>query len=212
MRIFYVLHISERVLGDCLEAIRFLSNPAEKHPAHITVRGPYQKRISIKKINERWSGEAVRIDRAGNFFDHGQNTVFFHCTCPNLEDVWRKREYSFNPHITLYDGRSSVFARKLYEVVSKYSYGVSFKAGQLQPIFSAKGQESFSLKLAFNKELVVQVANQKIDPLSIDGLSEGDRLRIIDKLCECISTLSAGSGPQEASAAVRCSPKPLLQA
>jgi len=176
------------------------------------VRGPYEKRISIKKINERWSGETIRIDQAGNFFDHGQNTVFFYCTCPNLKDVWRKREYSFNPHITLYDGGSSAVARKLYDVVSKYSYGVLFKAGRLQPIFSAKGQESFSLKLAFNKELVVQVANQKIDPLSIDGLSEEDRLRIIDKLCERISTLSAGSGPQEASAAVRCSPKSLLQA
>jgi len=210
MRIFYVLHVSERMLSDCLEAIRFLSNPAEKQPAHITVRGPYEKRIPIKKINERWSGETIRIDQAGNFFDHGQNTVFFHCTCPNLKDVWRKREYAFNPHITLYDGGSSVFARKLYEVVSKYSYGVCFKAGQLQPIFSARGQESFSLRLAFNEELVMQLANQRIDPLSIDGLSEGDRLRIIDKLCERISTLSVSSGHHEASATMLCSPKPLL--
>jgi len=190
MAFFYVLHIKDRRLSDCVEAIRFLSDPQEKHRAHITVRGPYEKRIDISNLNRLIAGDVVAIDRVGNFFDAGQNTVYFACSSKELGRVWKKKDYPFNPHITLYDSGSSEFARRLYEVLSKYKYNVSFRVDQLEPIEWKKGQKSFSLGWAFNSGLVSRVAKQRVQLNCVRRLTEERRLEIIDRLCRYLSTFS----------------------
>jgi hypothetical protein len=193
MRVFYVLHIKERALSDCLETIRFLCNPAEKHRAHVTVRGPYRKRIDVNAINRRIAGEIVLIDDVGNFFDSGQNTVFFRCSAPELRTVWSKPHYPFNPHITLYDSGSSEFAHKLFSVASKYTYCLRFPADQLEAIESRKGQASFSLAMAFNSELVYSVVGEKVCASDVRDLTEERRLQIVEHLCKHLSSSVAHS-------------------
>jgi 2'-5' RNA ligase len=190
MRVFYVLHVKEKALSDCLEAIRFLCNPAEKHRAHITVRGPYKKRIDIKSINQKIAGDTVEIDSVGNFFDTGQNTVYFRCSAPELKSVWNKRDYPFNPHITVYDSDSGEFARRLFSVISQYKYRVKFRADELEMIESRKGQESFSLALAFNSGLVHRIVGRKIDAGDVRELSADRRLELVRRLCKHLSALS----------------------
>ena len=191
MRLFYVLHIKEKALSDCLEAIRYISNPAEKHRAHITVRGPYRKRINVEGFNKRIVGDTLEIDRVGNFFDSGQNTVYFGCSAPELKRVLKKPHYPFNPHVTVYDSNSSEFARRLFGVVSRYKYSLKFRADELEVIESRKGQDSFSLALAFNSELVGRVAGRKISAEDVRKLSEDRRLELIARLCKHFSDLSA---------------------
>ena len=189
MAIFYVLHIREKALADCVDAIRFICNPAEKQRAHLTVRGPYDKRIDVKAMSRKIVGDIVSIENVGNFFDFGQNTVFFHCTASELKSVWSKPHYPFNPHITLYDGSSKEFAHRLYAVISRYSYRLRFQADQLEPIEALRGQQSMSLALAFNTKLVRQVIGEKIGPDSISTFSESRRLELIEKLCKYLSAL-----------------------
>jgi hypothetical protein len=191
MKIFYVLHIRERALADCVDAIRFICNPAEKQRAHLTVRGPYQKRIDVTSISRRIVGDTVSIDSVGNFFNSGQNTVFFHCSAPDLKSVWNKPRYPFNPHITLYDGASIEFAHKLYDLIGGYPYHLRFRAEQLEPIESFKGQNSLSLTLAFNSEMVSQIVGEEIAPLAVATFSEEHRLQIVDRLCQHLSALPA---------------------
>ena len=38
-RVFYVVYFNEQRLQASLNAMRFIANPREKTPAHITVRG-----------------------------------------------------------------------------------------------------------------------------------------------------------------------------
>jgi hypothetical protein len=192
MKVFYVLHIKEKALADCVDAIRFICNPAEKQRAHLTVRGPYRKRIDTTAISRRIIGDTVSIDSVGNFFDSGQNTVFFHCSAADLKSVWSKPHYPFNPHITLYDSNSSEFARRLFAVMSKYSYCMKFQADELEAIESRKGQDSLSLALAFNSRLVSRLGGEKVTPSAIQTFSEEHKLTLVERLCEHLSSLSAG--------------------
>lgn len=182
MKIFYVLRIKDRALSDCLEAIRFLCNPAEKHSAHITVRGPYHKRIDIAPINRKIVGDIVEIHSVGNFFDFGQNTVFFGCAARELKNVWNKPDFPFNPHLTVYDSDSGEFARSIFDVISRYKYSIRFQADELEAIEAKKGQGSFSLALAFNSELVKQVSGRELAAKDVHDLSEKSRLDLIDRL------------------------------
>lgn len=189
MKIFYVLHIREKVLADCVDAIRFICNPTEKQRAHLTVRGPYQKRIDVAAISKRIVGDTVSIDRVGDFFDAGQNTVFFHCTAPELKNVWNKPNFPFNPHITLYDGKSREFARRLYAVISRYDYCLRFRADELEPIESIKGQESMSLAFAFNSKFMGKVLGERIGPDAVPILSDERRLELVERLCQHLAAL-----------------------
>jgi hypothetical protein len=184
MKIFYVLHIREQMLADCIDAIRFICNPAEKQRAHLTVRGPYKRRIDVKAISKRITGDTVSIDSVGNFFTFGQNTVFFNCSAPELKNVWNKPHFPFNPHITMYDGDSREFALRLYSTVSRYDYSLKFKANELEPIASRKGQASMALALAFNTRIVRQLAGERIETRAVAGLSEEHRLRLVGQICE----------------------------
>jgi hypothetical protein len=196
MRIFYVIHIGEKALADSVDAIRFICNPTEKQRAHLTVRGPYQKRINISELSKKIVGDTVSIDRVGNFFDSGQNTVFFHCHATDLERVWNKPHYPFNPHISLYDGNSREFAERLYELVSRYSYCLKFQADELEAIESKKGQTSLSLALAFNSDFVSQVVGEQINADAVSSLSEDRRLQLVERICQHLAEASAKSGSE----------------
>jgi hypothetical protein len=196
MKVFYVLHIKEKALADCVDAIRFICNPTEKQRAHLTVRGPYQKRIDIAAISRKIAGDTVSIDSVGNFFDSGQNTVFFHCSAADLKTVWNKPHYPFNPHITLYDSGNSEFARELFAVMSRFTYGMKFRAEGLEAIEARKGQDSLSLALAFNSDSVSRLVGEKVTANLIRGYSDEHKLRLVQRLCQHLSTTWSGSAHQ----------------
>jgi hypothetical protein len=195
MHLFYVLHIHDRVLSDCVDAIRFLSNPREKQRAHITVRGPYKRRIPVENLNRKISGDVISINKVGNFFEAGQNTVFFECSSPNLKSVWKKRDFPFKPHLTLYDSGSRQFAERLFQILQKHQYHLTFKAELLNPLVSAKGQSSFSMSLFFNKTWISGLLNQHLNPEDISELSENHRLALIDKICGFMSKIESSDEP-----------------
>jgi hypothetical protein len=196
MRVFYVIYLEDGLLLDCIEAIRLLSNPMEKVPAHITVRGPYSTKINTSRMNEVLVGNSVTIDRTGNFFEDGQNTVFFGCTSPVLEKVWFKRDFPFSPHVTLYDRESTEFARRLYEVVSGYKYYFSLKADKLHPLESRKGQASFRLQMWSSLTRLSTLLGEDLRSSDVPHISLESRLKWINKLCK---HLSAESGPRQLS-------------
>jgi hypothetical protein len=77
----------------------------------------------------------------GNFFNEFQNTVFLRCEADFLSEIWRKRDYAFNPHITLYDGKDSNFARDLFNLVASYSLSFCFRVQELTLLKSLNGQQ-----------------------------------------------------------------------
>ncbi len=190
MATFYIFEIKGSPESDYIEAIRFLANPGEKHRAHVTIRGPYKQRIDIAPINKRFVDGALVVGDPGNFFDHDQNTVFFRCESADLVRIWKKRDFPFNPHLTLYDGPSHDFAVRLFEVVSRYAYTLRFCADQLVPLVSYKGQANMDLRLSFNSELVSAVLKRRLKADDVAALPETSRLSMIARLCQRLSQMS----------------------
>ena len=190
-RTFYVLYLPDGPIANCVDAIRVLANPVEKHRAHITVRGPYSRAVKhLDSINRQIEGSSVDIYQAGNFFDTGQNTVYLACRSPKLQAVWDKRDYGFNPHITLYDGSSHEFATKLWRIVSSRAYDISFVAGPLKALVSSRrGQGGMALQADLDLRLLREVAGLDLDGATVESFGEEERLNAIGKLCDYLSTM-----------------------
>lgn len=203
-RTFYVLYVPDGLIANCIDAIRVLANPVEKHRAHITVRGPYQRAISsLDAINREIEGSGIDIRGSGNFFESGQNTVYLACKSPQLEAVWYKRDYGFNPHITLYDGSSHEFARKLWDIVSSRTYETSFIAGPLKALVSSRrNQGGMALQADLDLRLLHEVADLD-DAGVVDNLGEEARLVAISKLCDYLSNIDSGQVLPPGQGAIR---------
>jgi len=196
MRIFYVFYFEDHFVRNCLEAIRLFCNPMEKHPAHITVRGPYNRKIDIRRINSRIGFDSVLIDRVGNFFESNQNTVFFSCNSPSLKSVWNKPDYPYNPHITVYDGTSKDFATRVYEVLKAHEYSVCARVGGLVPLLSTE-QKKFPVSLILDEVFLAKILGESIRIADVMDFSEERRLLAVDKIGRHLASYSVN--PQYSS-------------
>ena len=185
-----MLYVPDGLIGSCIDAIRVLANPAEKHRAHITVRGPYRRRGNRSdKVSRFVEGSEILVEGPGNFFASGQNTVYLRCMSPGLEAVWHKPDYEFNPHITLYDGSSEEFARRLWDIVSTRTFNLLFIAGPLRPLMSSRRyQGGMALRADLDLRLLREVTGVAIDEVAIENLGDDARLKAIGKLCDYLST------------------------
>jgi hypothetical protein len=188
-RVFYVVYIEDGPVASSIDAIRLLSNPLEKRRAHITVRGPYTRRLTtstIERMNQRLRGKSVRVTGASSFFGERQNTVFLSCSAPWLRDLWEKPQYpAFNPHITVYDGDSRLFAEGLLEILSRHELSLELPVSELTPLRSpARGQSSLDLLWSYDGGLVQRIIGEAVDPVSIRHFDERRRLEVIDRIVE----------------------------
>ncbi len=120
---FYVVYPANQKLRNLLNALKVIADENQRTEAHITVRGPYVKKLSkkdVQKFSSIVANEVLNISSVDNFFAFNQNTVFFSCEeNESLKAIWRKITYNeFRPHITIYDGSDREFAVKLYKILS----------------------------------------------------------------------------------------------
>ncbi len=200
MAVFYVLHIADKQVSNCIEAIRLICDPSTKHRAHLTVRGPYRQKISIAPINKKLGDQSLTIYGIGEFFKFGQQTVFFRCSSPDLRAVWFKPDYSYNPHITLYDGSSLEFARQLYLVASKYSFNFQVSATDLEPLMSQRGQKTFGTSVGIDYEAIREILGSRFDFAALRDWSLEQRLTAIDGI---LLELHRRSVPELSSEAIK---------
>src|SRR5262249_12597096 len=114
--------------------------PKTKHPAHITVRGPYQDYQDPREWTTKLKGQPVEIGEVGTFFEKDQHTVFLGVSSPAIRSIWHKPDYpDSNPHLTLYDGTSRSFAESLRQVITGKDPRFTFLATGVEPIVSGNG-------------------------------------------------------------------------
>src|SRR5207249_1340689 len=140
MRVFYVIYVSDDRLRSAIDTIRLLAAPSVSHPAHLTVRGPYSQRRNMDAMSAAITGETVILHSAAYFFHKGQHTVFFEAAANNLEAIWHKPEFGFNPHVTIYDGRSRSRAIQLYQLLTRFPIVLTFTSRGLEPLIANGGQ------------------------------------------------------------------------
>ena len=123
---FVFLEITQPEIRSLLGSIQgILSGTEPRHPVHVTLRGPYVRRVAsetLKKSRETLSRDIVRIGGVGRF-RKPEEVVFFRVASPNLRKVCWKRDYpkkdGFEPHISLYRGRDAMFADQVADFLAR---------------------------------------------------------------------------------------------
>jgi 2'-5' RNA ligase len=184
---FYVLYPQHSQLRKILNALKVIADHTQRTEAHITVRGPYRKRLpesDVSRYSDMIEGEHLRINKVDNFFAFGQNTVFFNCEeNDNLKKIWRKITYNeFRPHITIYDGDDRDFAVELFQILGKafrpFIYQVE-KLSWLEP--KTKDElRLYSLENSFNFDTIQNLINTELTKDSVENLAQHERMNFIE--------------------------------
>lgn len=156
---FYVLYTKDKAIEDMLNAIKNFSDDSQRTSAHITVCGPYSRKLPQLKVDsfsKKISNTLLRFSGVGNFFNYGQNTVFFKCDDnKGLRKIWKKTGYKdFKPHITLYDGDDKEFAKKLFNKLQQNFKPFDFKVDKLSYLESKSSDEMEFYRHRLKQDLV----------------------------------------------------------
>lgn len=179
-RFFYVIFFNNQRIQALLDAMRFVANPVEKTPAHVTIRGPYPQRYNVCSLERKAREAKVLAEGAGAFFYEGQNTVFIRCRSERFREFWSKKDHGFNPHITIYDGPSREFAKILLDRLEHIPIRFNFFIDGLSVLESHKGQYSTWLRESYNEVLAKEVVGEPLTISEIDELPWERRFFLIE--------------------------------
>jgi hypothetical protein len=194
MRVFYVLFVADPHLRTALDAIRFLYDPLTRHSAHVTVRGPYRQRINASRLSSSIEQTTVTLYDVSHFFEErGQHTVFFDVAAEGLDRVWSKPDYAFDPHLTLYDGRSRRDALELYQIAKRFRIAIQFQARGLEPLISNGKQANFSLVDSIDFDFLSSVTRSTISAATLADPGKR-RPMFAERLCQYLASQTPSSG------------------
>jgi len=187
---FYVVYPSNPELRNILNTLKVIADEDQRTEAHITIRGPYQKkRPNISDVN-RWSstieGEQVQVNKVDNFFAYNQNTVFFSCGDNRmLKKIWKKFTYNeFRPHITIYNGPDRKYSFKVFETLAESFKPFLYKINELSRL-QPKDEIQFNrlvreVDLQFTKEILMKELAE-VDFNNITNKRRIEYLRLVSK-------------------------------
>lgn len=154
-RYFVFLYVEDAFLSNMLNAAIFALDPSERWPAHVTLAGPFNSRRAVPRKLD--FARRVSVIGVNQFRSDKQNTVHFRVGAQGMRDVWKKPDYPFNPHLTLYNGSNHGLGDELYSQLCL-----------LRPIFK------FDVTML---NIVTSVAQRNFDLLSTIDLDFSPKLR-----------------------------------
>lgn len=203
-QLFYVLFPPSGEVSARLDTIRYLANPRERWPVHITVRGPYGRQLPstlLAQYNRDLHGNKIEVSGAGHFIGPSQHTVFLACEGSRLKYVWAKSDYGYHPHLTLYDDGDAKIASDVERVVRGHDFRWSFRADKLQPLVGsnewarAKTQQRFDLLLSFQPAVGKRIGARSESASDAASLPWSERIALIETLFEEASAAAARYAP-----------------
>lgn len=206
MSYFYGVYPHSEGLKVFLSLLRYVAEPDAVRFAHITLRGPYERKLDNSRlasfnamIRDR---PTVHLTNPVGFFEQSQNTVAINVEIDALRDLWYKPHYPMGlAHITLYDGSSRSDAARLLDVLHCYLWSMEISVTQLKMIEPKISDKDGFLKLAAG----IYRAYNKFDGSKLPDINEvrtlsfSDRLQVISELLSQ-SELSKSDHPQLARA------------
>ena len=130
---FYIIEIKDPIVRCLVNAMRVLADPNTSDESHITLRGPQKRAIDLKRLNSRAPNIQVSVIGAGNFFKDTQNTVFFRCGFPLMDEVWFKPDFpGRNAHTIIYDSENYDLAYQMFHIINKYNIYFNFHATEIK--------------------------------------------------------------------------------
>lgn len=195
-KLIYVIFVNTGEIGACLDAIRVLASPQAKRFSHVTMKGPYPEALGPEELahdNRLVESNGLLLNGCDNFFNEGQNTVFFTCQVDDwIRKIWDKVDYAqsrINPHVTVYDGEDLKFATKIFEILSRYTYAVSCGEKELKQLEIGNGKNGLLLNTIRIDDLPKDILSPRF-PSGVDEMSADERLGYIDKICSYLHAAS----------------------
>lgn len=201
-RFFQVVYLSDSTLQHRVDAIRFVAEPTEKTSAHVTVAGPYNRREDVSSPSLSIKGTSLHVFGVGNFFKSGQNTVFLRCGSDHLRSVWHKKDFGFNPHITIYDGNDHSFAVSLFEEISAQNVFFNVPVTDVELLKTIKGQQAFDLLFGLDWSFIRWAAGREIDEIGVKNLASWERKMIIQRMLTKLTQIDGASSTKSNYASV----------
>lgn len=186
------MYIGDPVLQTALDAIRLVANPDEKGLAHVTVKGPYAEHEHLDTRELSIEGTSIDISGVGDFFADDQNTVFLQCQSDVLKRVWDKPDFSYRPHIAIYDGPSFSFAQRLATLLREHPLRCTFPATRLSRMLSEKGQHRDDLRTSVQLGSLSWLTDQPLNVDDLQGLSQARRLALIQGIWKKLTHIFPG--------------------
>jgi len=180
----YVL-IEDKEIQNFIDAIIFLCNPVEKNGAHITMMGPLKDKLEISELNKiknEMIGSKISIIGVGRFFNDRQNTVFLQCGSDFVKKFWKKPDFPFNPHITIYNGKSRDFAEKIYLIFRENRLFFELSVGDVICLQSHSGQKDFHLIFSLDLDGIRGALGGENPISQIKKMQDWERIMILERL------------------------------
>ena len=120
---------------------------------HITVRGPYYRRIpreDIAKYERIVRDDPILIHGVDMFQNHGESVVCIRVCSDSLKKIWWKpdfpvEKFGFNPHISLHRTSDVKFAKIILDFLKKEDLKLICHEFHLVP-FASKQKDFFPIK------------------------------------------------------------------
>lgn len=171
-----------------IDCIIMLSNPNEKNTAHVTIAGPRENKDGdLSEAKSVLIGRPLSVLGVGKFFSDKQNTVYLRCDSRNLTRFWRKSDYGYNPHITIYDGPSQKEAQAIYDVLEGNRMFFELIIGDVVSEESKPGQFAFDLMLESDVIEIAHSLGRNMTTQKIRSLPFWERLMIVQRVCPKIT-------------------------
>lgn len=189
---FYVVYPFDVKLRKVLNTLKVVANHNQRSEAHITIRGPYNKKRLSSNDVDRWSkvisNEIIKVTTTDNFFAYNQNTVFFKCgENLTLRKIWKKFTYNeFRPHITIYDGEDTNYAYKIYDTVSEYFIPFVYEIDELSWL-EPKDENRLELYKLINTidiDFTKEILKEELIREDLNQLSKKKRLEYLKLICQ----------------------------
>ena len=125
---FIILQLLNAEINEFLSELRDkLGSSKTESGIHITVRGPYSKKISGKKIVEYENvirHEPIHIQGIDVFQNQKESVVYIRAHSKSLKKIWKKpdfpkKKFGFNPHITLHKTTDIRFANMISDFLKR---------------------------------------------------------------------------------------------
>jgi adenine-specific DNA-methyltransferase len=190
-----VLYIRDDVVAPHLELLRNICEPGSKARPHVTVR--FFKKLAIPADHLDTVVSHVDLLAAGAFLDidpsRPNRTVFIRCQSDDLLTLEHKPQFPTSEfHITIYDGSSELFAKKLIGVLKKFPWAFRValpKKSSLATIEIKKKRVSKNPAIKVReydpkvKELFEKIFEQPLSEDLVLSFSDKKKLEAVKRIC-----------------------------
>jgi len=190
-----VLYVVDDKIGPHLELLRRVTEPGSSSRPHITIR--YFDKLSVPKNYLTTQVDYIDLMGPGSFgladeWIQSNRTIYLRCESDQLVALEHKPHFptSFF-HITLYDGASLEFAKALLDILNRFEWRIRVplpKGTRLSQIElkSPKSRAPVRWKPypPYITSLFEDITSTKLTRSFINGLSDRERLKITNLICE----------------------------